>query len=92
MIVHLPPAHTFSYGKAKLVVYIANKGEGLTQHVHEENHANICAAGSCLIRVEGGKELTMTKETQPVDLPANLWHEIEAIEDNTVFINVFAEA
>jgi quercetin dioxygenase-like cupin family protein len=33
----------------------------------------------------------MTKETQPINLPANIPHEIEALEDNTVFVNVFAE-
>jgi hypothetical protein len=27
----------------------------------------------------------------PVNLVANAWHEIEALEDNTVFTNVFAE-
>lgn len=33
----------------------------------------------------------MTKDTQPVNLRANEWHEIEALEDGTVFVNVFAE-
>jgi hypothetical protein len=38
-----------------------------------------------------GKELVMTKKTQPVNLRGNEWHEIEALEDETVFCNVFAE-
>ena len=38
-----------------------------------------------------GKELVMTKATQPVNLVAGQWHELEALEDGTVFINVFAE-
>jgi dTDP-4-dehydrorhamnose 3,5-epimerase-like enzyme len=38
-----------------------------------------------------GKELVMTKNTQPVNLPGGKWHEIEALEDGTVFVNVFAE-
>lgn len=33
----------------------------------------------------------MTKDTQPVNLVADGWHEIEALEDGTVFVNVFAE-
>jgi hypothetical protein len=33
----------------------------------------------------------MTKESQPITLKANEWHEIEALEDGTVFCNVFAE-
>jgi hypothetical protein len=32
----------------------------------------------------------MTKNTQPVNLVADEWHEIEALEDGTVFVNVFA--
>jgi quercetin dioxygenase-like cupin family protein len=38
-----------------------------------------------------GKEVVITKMTQPILLPANEWHEIEALEDGTVFVNVFAE-
>jgi hypothetical protein len=37
-----------------------------------------------------GRELEMTKDTQPVNLVGTEWHEIEALEDNTVIINVFA--
>jgi len=37
------------------------------------------------------KRLIMNKDTQPVNLTANKWHEIEALEDGAVFVNVFAE-
>jgi hypothetical protein len=50
----------------------------------------MCHAGSCLVTKEG-KSLVMTKDTQPVNLVADGWHEIEALEDGTVFVNVFAE-
>jgi hypothetical protein len=50
----------------------------------------MCHAGSCAVRKEG-KELIMTKDTQPVNLLADGWHEIEALEDGTVFVNVFSE-
>jgi hypothetical protein len=50
----------------------------------------MCHAGSCIVRKEG-RELVMTKDTQPVNLSANEWHEIEAIEDQSVFVNVFVE-
>jgi quercetin dioxygenase-like cupin family protein len=82
--------HNFTYDGAVLNVYHANKGEGLPRHQHMYAHATVCAAGSCVIRKEG-RELVMTKDTQPVNLVANEWHEIEALEDGTVFINVFAE-
>jgi hypothetical protein len=51
----------------------------------------MCHAGSCLVTKEG-KTLVMTKNTQPVNLVANEWHELEALEDGTVFVNVFSEA
>jgi hypothetical protein len=48
----------------------------------------MCNAGSCIIRKEG-REKMIDKNTQPIDLAANEWHEIEALEDNTVFVNIF---
>ena len=90
MIIAVNPRHHFTYDGAVLNVYHANKGEGLPRHEHMYAHATMCAAGSCVIRKEKRK-LMMTKDTQPVNLLADEWHEIEALEDGTVFINVFAE-
>lgn len=89
-MIAITPRHSFTYDGATLNIYHANKGHGLPRHQHLYNHATICHAGSCVVRVEG-KELVMTKETIPVNLIANKWHEIEALEDGTVFVNVFAE-
>lgn len=85
----IAPKHSFTYDGAVLNIYHANKGEGLPKHDHSYSHATFCAAGSCVIRKEN-KEIIFTKETQPANLKAGEWHEIEALEDNTVFINVFA--
>jgi quercetin dioxygenase-like cupin family protein len=84
------PKHSFTYDDTQLNVYHANKGEGLPKHEHKYSHATLCHSGSIIVRKEN-KELVMTKETQPVNLVANEWHEIEALEDGTVFVNVFAE-
>ena len=89
-MIALAPRHSFTYDGAQLNVYHANKGEGLPKHEHMYSHATVCHSGSCAVRVEG-KELIMTKDTQPINLSAGKWHEIEALEDNTVFVNVFAE-
>ena len=86
----LEAAHSFVYAGTRLNVYHANKGEGLPQHSHVYNHATFCAAGSCVVRHEKG-ETVVTKNTQPINLLAPKWHEIEALEDGTVFINVFSE-
>lgn len=84
------PRHSFTYDGAQINVYHANRGEGLPKHQHTFSHATVCHAGSCVVRKEN-LELVMTKETQPVNLKAAEWHEIEALEDGTVFVNVFAE-
>jgi quercetin dioxygenase-like cupin family protein len=89
-VITLSPKHFFTYDGATLAVYHANKGQGLPKHEHSYHHAIVCHSGSCVVRVED-KELIMTKNTQPVNLLAGKWHEIEALEDETVFVNVFAE-
>lgn len=86
----IPPKFTVNYDGATLNVYHANKGQGLPRHEHIYAHLTMCHAGSILV-IKEGKSLTMTKDTQPVNLVANEWHEIEALEDGTVFVNVFAE-
>lgn len=90
MVIRVEPKHSFIYDGAVLNIFHANKGEGLPQHHHTFAHATLCCSGSCYVRKEG-KEVVITKESQPLNLVANEWHEIEAAEDGTVFINVFAE-
>lgn len=86
----LAPCHIVITDAATVQVYHPNKGEGLSKHSHAYSHLTMCHAGSIIVRKEG-RELVMTKDTQPVNLVANEWHEIEALEDGTVFVNVFAE-
>ena len=86
----MTPKHIFSYNGAQLNVYHANIGQGLPKHTHTWSHATICHAGSCKVSLEG-RSYIIDKNSQPLNLPANEWHEIEALEDQTVFVNVFAE-
>jgi len=86
----LPPERVITYDGATLNVYHANKGEGLPRHQHVYSHLTMCHSGSCRVSNER-RSIVMTKDTQPVNLVANEWHEIEALEDGTVFVNVFAE-
>lgn len=90
MTKQINPAHQVTYDGANINVYHANKGEGLSRHEHSFSHLTICHSGSCLIRKEG-IEKVVDKNTQPINLKAAEWHEIEALEDGTVFVNVFAE-
>jgi quercetin dioxygenase-like cupin family protein len=91
MTITVAPAHSFSYDGARTNIFHASKGQGLPKHKHIYSHATFCTSGSCVIRKEG-KEVVVNKDTQPFNLMANEWHEIEALEDNTVFVNVFAES
>jgi len=88
-VITVEVAHQVSYDGATLRVYHADKGEGLPKHSHAYSHLTMCHAGSCIVRKEG-RQLVMTKDTQPVNLTGSEWHEIEALEDGTVFVNVFA--
>ena len=90
MVRNIPPAHSFKFDGAAINVYHASKGEGLMQHEHTYDHLTVCHAGSLIVRKEG-RELVMTKDTQPVNLVANEWHELEALKDDTVFVNVFPD-
>lgn len=86
----LSPRFRVRHSGSFIDVFHAIKGEGLPRHEHVYSHLTMCHAGSVIVRKEG-RELVMTKDTQPVNLVANEWHEIEALEDGTVFVNVFGE-
>ena len=90
MTTRVEPKHGIAYDGANIVTYHANIGEGLPRHDHAYTHLTICAAGSLVIRKEN-LEHHMDKNSTPVNLKAAEWHEVEALEDGTVFLNVFAE-
>jgi len=89
-MITVPPKHSVNYGGAMINIYHANKNEGLPRHDHSYAHLTSCMSGSCAIRKEN-IEVIITKDTQPINLVAGEWHEIEALEDGTVFVNVFSE-
>jgi quercetin dioxygenase-like cupin family protein len=90
MVTIVSPKHSFSYNGAQINVYHANKGEGLPMHSHAYSHATTCMNGSCKLTQEN-KSIVIDKNSTPVNLLGGKLHEIEAIEDQTVFVNVFAQ-
>ena len=90
MTIAVSVKHSFTYESARLNIYHADKEQGLPNHSHLYSHAIMCNAGSCLVSLEG-RSYTMNKDSQPLNLPAGEWHEIKALEDETVFVTVFAE-
>ena len=89
-MIKVDPKFTVSQNETVLLIFHVNKGEGLPKHEHLYSHLTMCFAGSCAVRKEG-KEIIMDKNTQPINLIENEWHEIEALEDGTIFVNTFAE-
>jgi hypothetical protein len=89
-MIRVEPKYTFNYDGVRVNIYHANKGEGLPKHDHIYSHATMCHSGSCAIRKEG-KDYVVNKNHSPFNLVAHEWHEIEALEDGTVFVNIFAE-
>jgi len=90
MTINIAPKHDMTYAGAVFRAYHANKGEGISAHSHPYSHATMCNAGSCLISLEG-RSHTINKDSTPLNLSAGEWHEIEALEDGTVFVNVFED-
>lgn len=86
----IDPRYSVTYDGAILDVYHANAEEGLPRHEHAYAHLTMCHAGRCIVRKEKGERI-IDKNSKPLNLAANEWHEIEALEDNTVFVNVFSE-
>ena len=82
------PYKTMSYLGVTLNFYKAKLGHGLPQHQHTYNHATVCIEGSCKISTQH-YENVLTPDSELVDFEANKWHEITALEDNTVFVNIF---
>ena len=89
-MINIQPKFTVTQDGTTVNVFHANTGEGLSKHSHTFSHLTMCHSGSCLVRNER-RSLVMTKDTQPINLVADEWHEIEVLEDGTVFVNVFAE-
>jgi quercetin dioxygenase-like cupin family protein len=87
MLKNIVPVRSIQYGST-IQIYHANKGEGLPKHNHDVDHLTMCHSGSCIVRKEN-RELVLTKYSTPINLIASEWHEIEALEDNTIFVNIF---
>ena len=90
MTASVSPKFTVIHDTSNIAIYHANKGQGIPKHSHPHSHLTICNSGSFVLRKEN-LELIINKNTQPINLKENEWHEIEALEDGTVFVNVFAE-
>lgn len=70
-------------------VYHADIGQGLPRHDHTFSHLVFCHAGKILITKQHVQR-EMDCNSRPVNLLAGEWHEIEALETGTIFVNIFS--
>jgi len=82
-----PPVYSFQYGGIMFNYYSGNKGQGLPKHEHTFSHLTVVTAGKTCLRKENVYRELLPGEP-PLSLKENEWHEIEILEDNTVFINI----
>jgi quercetin dioxygenase-like cupin family protein len=77
--------YVFDYQGLKFTNYSGNKGEGLPKHEHGEHFVMVACGKVCIRKENIYKELSAGDP--PLILRGGEWHEIEILEDNTVFIN-----
>lgn len=78
---------SFTFSRVTTFTYVANAGEGIPKHDHTYPHLTVCLQGAIVVRKEG-KEVTIRPKDGAIYLPEKQWHEIEAVEDNTIFQNI----
>lgn len=91
LILERGPQHEMNINNVLFQTFHVNTGEGINSHTHDYSHVTICHAGKIRI-TKSHVQVEMDKNTPAVMLKGEEWHQIEAIEDNTVFVNVFAIA
>jgi quercetin dioxygenase-like cupin family protein len=90
-MITINPYKKISYKGLVLNVYRGNIGEGLPFHEHKHSHASVCIEGKIKAKTKD-KEAILDRDSHCIDLLPNKPHEIEILEDNTVFINIFLES
>jgi len=69
-------------------IYWLDKGEKVTRHKHPVEHTTMVIAGKTAVDVNGDYIDEMTVVTPVKTLPANIDHEITALEDGTIVLNM----
>lgn len=89
-VVNLEPKYNFIWDKVVFMVYHANMGEGHEKHHHPYAHGIVCFAGKIKVTKQN-LSVELTSDNEAIRLAEDEWHEIEALEDNTIFVNIFTD-
>ena len=83
------PTYSFDVDECTInTFHIQKAGEGHPKHDYD--HVTQVHSGKLLVTTPK-TSFVMDKNTKPILFPAKEWHELEAIENETVFCNIFAE-
>ncbi len=88
-VIDVEPKHSVTLNNVHFAIYHAEPGQGVGKHEHLYAHATFCPSGKIKINKEN-LEVFMDKNSNPVMLSGETWHQIEAVEEGTVFVNVWA--
>jgi quercetin dioxygenase-like cupin family protein len=78
----------FDYGNVTTSIFHVDAGAGHATHSHPFDHAVFVSRGSLRIKKEGYDKVH-TPDDEPVNLRAKEPHSLEAMEDGTIFVNMF---
>ena len=80
--------YVYTFGNVNVFNYFVDEGYGLPGHEHKSEHTIDVLQGKMSVKI-GDKEHVLDKDSEAIILPANIWHEAVAIENNTVFNSLF---
>jgi quercetin dioxygenase-like cupin family protein len=76
------------YGDVTSTVYYLNKGDMIAKHRHTVNHGTVVLEGATVVEIfDGRAPIFMGPETDLLDLPANIDHEVLAVTDGTIIVH-----
>lgn len=78
------------YDNIEVNIYCAQQGEGIPLHTHTFSHGTVCQSGLC--KITYNNESFVISNNRVYDMQANVPHEIEALEDNTIIVNIIKVA
>ena len=84
----LTPRLSFEYQGVRTQIYLGDVGTGLPRHQHTFVNLTVCVQGSVKITKEKSSKIVKANDAAVV-LTALEWHELEVLEPNTIFINMF---
>ena len=72
-----------------LTIYYLDKGEKVARHKHDFIHTTCCLAGKSEVIIDEKPPFKMYPGEGSVSLPGGIFHEVTALQDNTILMHAF---